>query len=200
VSARSRVTDTPAPIRTLGPRGLRSDHRFTRGAEGRPPPATTRGACTSRNAGKAKDLSQAVRVRGCGGEIRPAGHRSDCAGACGSRAARPAGGDAGPDRGSCVREGNSEGPHAGLCQLGRTRRWVGGLGSRPSPSDRPAPAGQEKNPPRSGKEKRASHLATAALVGGRAARVSPRAPPSRDLRVQNPSYALTFAAEMRAST
>jgi hypothetical protein len=37
VFASDRVPDTPAPIRTLGPRGLRGDGRFTRGAEGRPP-------------------------------------------------------------------------------------------------------------------------------------------------------------------
>jgi hypothetical protein len=50
-----------------------------------------------------------------GGPIRPAGDGSHRAEACGPRAARPAGGDAGPDRASHAREGNSEGPHAGLC-------------------------------------------------------------------------------------
>ena len=55
-----------------------------------------------------------------GGELRPAGEKSHGAFACGPRAASPAGGDAGPDRGRLAREGNSEGPHAGVCLLGRT--------------------------------------------------------------------------------
>jgi hypothetical protein len=38
VSTKDRVTDTPAPIRTLGTRSLRRDRRFTRGAEVRSPP------------------------------------------------------------------------------------------------------------------------------------------------------------------
>ena len=79
-----------------------------------------------------------------GGELRPAGGRSHGAGARGHRAAKPAGGDAGPDRASHAEEGNSEGPHAGLCLLGRTQRRVGGLGSKPSPSDRSGPAGQSR--------------------------------------------------------
>ena len=83
-------------------------------------------------------------MREGGGEIRPAGGRSHGAGARGSRAARPAGGDAGPDRASHARKGNSEGPHAGLCLLGRTRRRVGGLRSMRSPSDRSKPAGQQE--------------------------------------------------------
>jgi hypothetical protein len=58
--------------------------------------------------------SRSVAMREGGGEIRPAGEKSHGAGACGSRAARPAGGNAGPDRASHAREGNSEGPHAGL--------------------------------------------------------------------------------------
>jgi hypothetical protein len=40
---------------------------------------------------------------------------------------------------------NSEGPHCGTSLLGRTRRRVGGLGSRPSPSDSSWPAGQNKS-------------------------------------------------------
>ena len=40
---------------------------------------------------------------------------------------------------------NSEGPRRGTSLLGRTRRRVGGLGSRPSPSDRSWPAGQERD-------------------------------------------------------
>ena len=39
---------------------------------------------------------------------------------------------------------NSEGPRRGTSLLGRMRRQVGGLGSRPSPSDRSGPAGQKE--------------------------------------------------------
>jgi len=39
---------------------------------------------------------------------------------------------------------NSEGAQRGTFLLGRMRRRVGGLGSRPSPSDRSRPAGQKK--------------------------------------------------------
>jgi len=40
---------------------------------------------------------------------------------------------------------DTEGPHRGTSLLGRTRRRVGGLGSRPSPSDlAPSPRGKKK--------------------------------------------------------
>jgi hypothetical protein len=71
-----------------------------------------------------------------GGEIRPAGEKSHGAEACGSRAARPAGGDAGPDRASHAREGNSDGPDASLCLVGRTRRRVGAAASMAAARDR----------------------------------------------------------------
>ena len=83
-----------------------------------------------------RDLLQVLCEREGGSEIRPAGDTSHCAEACGHRAARPAGGDADPDRAFHARKGNSEGPHVGLCLLGRTRRRVGGLRSMRSPSDR----------------------------------------------------------------
>ena len=92
----------------------------------------------------ARPLKQAPGEREGDGEDRPAGDRSHCAEACGPRAARMAGGNAGPDRASHAREGNSEGPHAGLCLLGRTRRRVGGLRSMRSPSDRSESAGQQE--------------------------------------------------------
>jgi hypothetical protein len=82
---------------------------------------------------------------GGGGEIRPAGDRSHSGGACGNRAARPAGGNAGRARARSARARNSEGPHAGLCQLGRTQRRVRGAASMAAPSDRSQPAGQYKN-------------------------------------------------------
>jgi len=123
----------PAPMRTRGARGLRRD---------RPPAAPAISALRPRTL--ATRLTQDRGEREGSGEARPVGGRSHRAGACGSRAARPAGGYAGPDRLSCAREGNSEGSHAGLCLLGRTRRRVGGLGSMPSPSDRPQPAGQKE--------------------------------------------------------
>ena len=40
---------------------------------------------------------------------------------------------------------NSEGPRRGTSLLGRTRRRVGGLGSRPGLSDRFEPAGQKES-------------------------------------------------------
>jgi hypothetical protein len=78
--------------------------------------------------------------------IRPAGHRSDGAGACGPPTGRPAWGDGAAV--SCRRRGTAR--RAALS--GRTRRRVGGLGSKPSLSDRCRPAGQERGLPRSGKK------------------------------------------------
>ena len=94
----------PTPMSTRGPRGLRSDR----------PPAVP-AVLTPHPKTLPTPLKQGGGGREGGGEIRPAGRRSHHAGASGHRAARPAGGDAGPDRASHAREGNSEGPHAGLC-------------------------------------------------------------------------------------
>jgi hypothetical protein len=45
------------------------------------------------------------------------------------------------------------GPQRGTSLLGGTRRRVGGLGSKPSPSDRSRPVGQKERPSRSGRRK-----------------------------------------------
>ena len=109
----------------LRPGSLRRDGHPTRRADSSPRPNTLK-----------RPREQVSDEWEGGGEIRPAGGRSRGAGACGPRAARPAGGDAGPDRASHAREGNSEGPHAGLCLLGRTRRRVGAAASMAAASDR----------------------------------------------------------------
>jgi len=115
---RSRDAAPPSPQRGSRVRYPRASERFaTRGTGRLKAPLPKCGGMTrcDRLAGMA---TQVVSVR-CkpegGGEIRPAGAWSHHAEACGHRAARPAGGDAGPDRALHAREGNSEGPHAGLC-------------------------------------------------------------------------------------
>jgi len=81
-----------------------------------------------------------------------AGARSHAAGTCGHRAARPAGGNAGPDRALHAREGNSEGPHAGLCPAaGGIARAGGseGWARRPARAIAPCPRSKKKEPSRS---------------------------------------------------
>jgi hypothetical protein len=125
VSARRRVTDTPASNRAPGPRSLRRDGRsHPPGGLNTPHPQSGGTNPTGRFPGLAKRFVQLHGKREGGGEIRPAGEKSYGAEACGHQAARPASGNAGPDRASLPREGNSEVPHASLCLLGRTRRRV----------------------------------------------------------------------------
>jgi hypothetical protein len=134
----------PNAARASGARGLRRNWPPAAPAELKP---TSRDAVRSADGARiltrASGTCRCTGNRGGGGEIRPAGDRSHSDGACGHRAARPAGGNAGRARARSARARNSEGPHAGLCLLGRTRRRVGGLRSMRSPSDCSQPAGQK---------------------------------------------------------
>jgi hypothetical protein len=133
----------PSPQRGSRVRCPRAPERFaTHGTGGLNAPRSRCGAAHRAEDSAERNDSCWNLARGWVVVTRPAGDRSHGAEACGDRSARPAGGDAGPDRASHAREGNSEGPHAGLCLLGRTRRRVGGLGSTPSPSGRSRPVGQ----------------------------------------------------------
>jgi hypothetical protein len=145
VSAHRRVPDTPPRLRTLEtpwppeawPRAPAERIEY-------PPPGTQLLTTHRRSTGSVRPPEP---VRGEGGVVVRSAPR-----ATGAMAPERAG----PERAS--RGGvslawlrtNSEGPRRGTSLLGRTRRRVGGLGSRPSPSDRSEPAGQGK-PPRSGK-------------------------------------------------
>jgi hypothetical protein len=114
VSTKDRVTDTPAPIRTLGTRSLRSDRRFTRGAEVKDPlPIAPRAEFFDPVLGYIEGIRAGSWRRGAWRSIRPAGHRgvvsrcgwgvlippvpwvADLSGARGSRTREPNRGDGG---------------------------------------------------------------------------------------------------------
>src|SRR5664280_2623817 len=76
--------------------------------------------------GKAEGNQQSFPEREDEGKIAQRA-KANSAGACGSRAARPAGGNAGPDRALHAREGNGEAPLAALaCSVARAGASEGG--------------------------------------------------------------------------
>jgi len=79
-----------------------------------------------------------------GGENRPAGGGSHAAGACGHPTRWPSWGN------GAAASRRRRGATRRAALSGRARRRVGGLGSRPGPSDCSEPAGQRRKPPRSG--------------------------------------------------
>jgi len=145
VSARGRVPDTPFWSASWVPAFSGEMAAGTRQAI--EPPTLRLETLKPKPSVRCRELLSVLFENGGGGEIRPAGGRSHRAGACGSRAARPAGGYAGPDRLSCAREGNSEGSHAGLCPAaGGIARGGGseGWARCPARAIAPSPRGKRK--------------------------------------------------------
>jgi hypothetical protein len=114
---RSRDAAPPSPQRGSRVRYPRASEGFaTRGTGDSNPHPLARSTEATAKVTLCHNLSRVSLESGeGGGQIRPAGDMSHSAGACGTRAARPVGGDAGPERASHARKGNSEGPLAGLC-------------------------------------------------------------------------------------
>jgi hypothetical protein len=79
----------PTARRPLGTRSLRRDRRFTRGAEVNPPSRPASGRAFWTNFPVWRRVCLDPWRTGGWRSICPAGHRSDGAGACGPRAARP---------------------------------------------------------------------------------------------------------------
>ena len=114
----------PGAARPSGTRGRRSE-LATRGTGGLDDPPTH--ASEALRQDETPDISEShlwgLYLAGGGRLDPPSGRRPHFAGACGPRAARAAGGDAGPERS----EGNSEGPPADLaCSVARVGESEGG--------------------------------------------------------------------------
>jgi hypothetical protein len=140
----------PVPVRALGPRGLGRHGRW------HPPGGLNTPLTESVWAdphGHAPALASRLRqVRGAregGGEIRPAGGRSHGAGACGHRAARPVGGNAGPTERLMRGRGTARVRTPGCaCSVARNGGSEG-CARRAARATAHSPRGQRK-PPRSG--------------------------------------------------
>jgi hypothetical protein len=146
-----------------------------------PPPGTPRKTQSQLTVRQGEEANRAPWRTGGWRSILPAGHRSHCAGACGSPTRWPAWGDGAAV--SCRRRGTTR----PAVLSGRTPRRVGGLGSRPSPSDRSRSAGQKTRPPRSGKKRKALHPATVAPVRETSRSRSEKKQRSRDAGQEKPS-------------
>ena len=136
----------PAAMRALGPCGLRSNRRFTRGADGMPPTHHLEVVLRSRVLAKPKAIGSAS-AKGRVGTKPPSGRRPISPERAGpERASRGGVSLATPERSG---GGEQRGAPPRDALLGRTRRRVGGRRSMRRPSDTAVGRGAKRKASRS---------------------------------------------------